>query len=184
MPNWCDNNLTVTGDSVELKRFVAAVTNEDESIKIMDNLLPFPAELEGKDIIGRDGEVVGRAFTDEGYNWCIRNWGTKWGDCETEILVNENDNLFLTYQTAWSPALEGLQRISTMFPTLVFRTDWTEEGNQSIGAASFENGSTCVYEVGYNDLPSWEDFETEDGVDYQAYVDAIDIVRQGAIERV
>ena len=183
MPNWCDNNLRVWGDADALKRFVGDITNEDESIKIMDNLLPFPTELEGEDIIGKDGEILGRAFTDEGYNWCLRNWGTKWGDCETEIVVNEDDNLVLHYVTAWSPALEGLQRISTMFPTLFFQTDWVEEGNQSLGAASFENGNESTFEVPYEMMPEWKEDENGD-VDWQEFQDAIDDLRQMAIESV
>jgi hypothetical protein len=178
MPNWCDNNLTVTGDSVELKRFVAAVTNEDGSIQILNNLLPFPAELEGKDITDKDGTVIARAFTDNGYNWCLRNWGTKWGDCETEITVNDPDHLVFRYQTAWSPAIEGLSQISAMFPTLTFQTDWVEEGMQSLGAASFTNGHDCVYEVPYEQMPVWEEDEDE------SYHEAIETIREDAIQRV
>lgn len=182
MPNWCDNKLTVTGDAESLQQFVAAITNADESISILKNLVPFPTELEGEDITDKDGNVFGRAFTDEGYSWCLRNWGTKWGDCETEITVND-DYLVIEYQTAWSPALEGLERISRLFPTLTFQTDWVEEGVQSIGAASFENGRTSVYDVPESDFPSWE--QDEDGeIDWQAMADAISDLREKAIERV
>lgn len=183
MPNWCDNNLRVTGDNAELKRFVKAITSDDESIQILKNLLPFPSELEGKDITDRDGNSIGRAFTDEGYYWCLRTWGTKWGDCETEIVVNEEDNLVLSYQTAWSPALEGIQRISEMFPTLFFQTDWLEEGNQSLGAASFENGNESVYEVPYDQMPKWEEDENGE-VDWQALADAVSDLRDQAIQHV
>ena len=183
MPNWCDNNLRVAGDAEALKRFVVDVTNEDESIEIMKNLLPFPTKLEGKDILDKDGNVFGRAFTDDGYNWCLENWGTKWGDCETEITVNDPDYLVIRFQSAWSPALEGLARISTMFPTLTFQTDWVEEGMQSIGAASFHDGNDCFYEVPEADFPSWE--EDEDGeVDWQALDDAVDRLRDIAASAV
>ena len=182
MPNWCDNNLTVTGDAEAIKRFVADITNEDESIEILKNLVPFPMELEGKEITDKDGNVFGRAFTDEGYSWCLRNWGTKWGDCETEITVND-DYLVLRYQTAWSPALAGIERISRLFPTLTFQTDWVEEGLQSIGAASYQDGRESVYDVPEEDFPSWEEDENGE-IDWQAQQDAVSDLREKAIEKV
>ena len=182
MPNWCDNNLTVTGDAEAIKRFVADITNEDESIEILKNLVPFPMELEGGDILDHNGNAVGQAFTDDGYSWCLRNWGTKWGDCETEITVND-DYLVLRYQTAWSPALAGIERISRLFPTLTFQTDWVEEGLQSIGAASYQDGRESVYDVPEEDFPSWEEDENGE-IDWQAQQDAVSDLREKAIEKV
>jgi hypothetical protein len=182
MPNWCDNNLTITGDAEAIKRFVADITNEDESITILKNLVPFPAELEGPEITALGGEVVGRAFTDDGYSWCLRNWGTKWGDCETEITVND-DYLVIRFQSAWSPALAGIERISRLFPTLTFQTDWVEEGLQSIGAASYQDGRESIYDVPEADFPSWEEDENGE-IDWDALHDAIGELREQAISKV
>jgi len=182
MPNWCDNTLRVTGDAEALKRFVVDITNEDESITILKNLVPFPAELEGPEITALGGEVVGRAFTDDGYSWCLRNWGTKWGDCETEITVND-DYLVIRFQSAWSPALAGIERISRLFPTLTFQTDWVEEGLQSIGAASYQDGRESIYDVPEADFPSWEEDENGE-IDWDALHDAIGELREQAISKV
>jgi hypothetical protein len=182
MPNWCDNNLTVTGDAESLQKFLAAITNADESITILKNLVPFPTELEGKDILDKEGNVFGKAFTDDGYSWCLRNWGTKWGDCETQITVN-GDYLVIRYETAWSPALEGLEQVSLLFPTLTFQTDWVEEGMQSIGAASFQNGNGSVHDVPDSDFPSLESDENGEE-DWQAWSDAISDLREKAVEQV
>jgi hypothetical protein len=182
MPNWCDNNLTVTGDTDELKRFVAAITNADESITILKNLVPFPAELEGEEITALGGEVVARVFTDSGYSWCLSNWGTKWADCDTEIIIYA-DYLMLKYATAWSPAIEGLSQISRLFPTLTFQTDWIEEGMQSMGAACFQDGQESIYDVPESDWP--ELGQDEDGKeDWQSWQDAVCELREKAIERV
>lgn len=183
MPNWCDNNLRVTGDAEALKRFVVDITNEDESISILKNLVPFPAELEGKDILDKDGNVFGKTLTDDGYSWCLRNWGTKWGDCETEITVNDPDHLVIRFQSAWSPALAGIERISRLFPTLTFQTDWVEEGLQSIGAASYQDGRESVYDVPESDFPSWEEDENGE-IDWQAQHDAVGELREQAISKV
>ena len=183
MPNWCNNNLTVTGDAESLQKFLTAITNADESITILKNLVPFPTELEGKEITDKDGNVFGRAFTDEGYSWCLRNWGTKWGDCETDIVSFDDACLAVRYQTAWSPALEGLERVSLLFPTLTFQTDYVEEGMQYIGAASFQNGNGSVYDVPESDWPELgKDEDSEE--DWQAWIDAVNDLREKAIEQV
>jgi hypothetical protein len=182
MPNWCDNNLTITGDAESLQKFLAAITNADESITILKNLVPFPTELEGEDILDKEGNVFGKAFTDDGYSWCLRNWGTKWGDCETQITVN-GDYLVIRYETAWSPALEGLEQVSLLFPTLAFQTDWVEEGMQSIGAASFQNGNGSVHDVPDSDFPSLESDENGEE-DWQAWSDAISDLREKAVKQV
>jgi hypothetical protein len=183
MPNWCDNTLRVTGDAEALKRFVVEITNEDESISILKNLVPFPTELEGEDILDREGNVFGQAFTDEGYSWCLRNWGTKWGDCETEITVNDPDHLVIRFQSAWGPALAGIERISRLFPTLTFQTDWVEEGWGFIGAAFFQNGIGTVYDLPESDVPQPEEDENGE-VDWQAHADALDEAREQAIANV
>jgi hypothetical protein len=183
MPNWCNNTLRVTGDAEALNRFATNITNEDGSIQILKNLIPFPVELEGEDILDKDGNAIGQAFTDEGYHWCLRNWGTKWGDCETELSAYPPGELVYTFQTAWSPAIEGLERISMMFPTLTFQTDWVEEGMQSIGAASFENGNTSAHVVPDELFPEWEEDENGE-IDWDALHDAIGELRRQAIERV
>ena len=183
MPNWCDNNLTVTGDAESLQKFLTAITNADESITILKNLVPFPTELEGKEITDKDGNFFGLAFTDEGYLWCLRNWGTKWGDCETDIVSFDDACLAVRYQTAWSPALEGLERVSLLFPTLTFQTDYVEEGMQYIGAASFQNGNGSVYDVPESDWPELgKDEDSEE--DWQAWIDAVNDLREKAIEQV
>jgi hypothetical protein len=70
-----------------------------------------------------------------------------------------------------------------MFPTLFFQTDWLEEGNQSLGAASFENGNETTYEVPYEQMPAWEEDENGE-IDWQALADAIDELRERAIQKV
>lgn len=51
MPNWCENDLTITGSANELNRFIAAVEEiqDDETFKyqIIAKLFPLPKELEG-----------------------------------------------------------------------------------------------------------------------------------------
>ena len=49
MPNYCSNNLRITGESKEVVRFHNAITagelKEWEQFSILDNLFPTPNEL-------------------------------------------------------------------------------------------------------------------------------------------
>jgi hypothetical protein len=52
MPNYCTNNLTVTGDAKEIKRFHEAIIKNEsgdrkdyDQFSILDNLFPTPKEL-------------------------------------------------------------------------------------------------------------------------------------------
>jgi hypothetical protein len=49
MPNWCNNNLNITGDYESLQKFVASVKSTDENgndrYEILNGLYPIPQEL-------------------------------------------------------------------------------------------------------------------------------------------
>lgn len=77
------------------------------------------------------------------YEWCIDNWGTKWGDCNTlieEMFGEETSEVKLDYDTAWSPMESGLVKLSEMFPRLVFTTYYKEEGMGFQGVHRVANG--------------------------------------------
>ena len=197
MPNHVTNHLTVSGPKDDLLAFHNAINfGEGESNGIIRAFIPFPEELTGKSITNNDGEVVGVAFTDEGYAWCLNNWGTKWGDYDTKVSWGPVDTLNLIpgneanpdetewcvvyrYDTAWSPANQAILTISSMFPNLTFVTTWTEEGYQSAGAFIAHNGLSAVEYSDYNEHPDYPDWDDVDAVDtfhdaWCQYVDDIE----------
>lgn len=140
MPNHCYNTLSVTGPKDDLLAFHGAIDfTESEDTGIIRAFVPFPTELNGRDITDKDGKVVGRAFTDEGYSWCLKNWGTKWGDYDTEVRTEPFDtgddvwSATYSYSTAWSPATEAIGSIALLFPTLTFFNFYEEEGMGFMG---------------------------------------------------
>jgi hypothetical protein len=82
------------------------------------------------------------------YGWCISNWGTKWGACDSELLCSEEIKLKgkesweveYRFNTAWSPPKEALLHISEMFPNLSFVLKYWEGGCCFKGVFKFENG--------------------------------------------
>lgn len=73
------------------------------------------------------------------YDWCNANWGSKWGDCDTDLVSEEgNDQIEFSFSSAWSPPIEGIAHISTMFPTLTFHLSYQEEGMDFYGVTTFD----------------------------------------------
>ena len=158
MPNWCANTTTVTGPKADRDAFLSAVTNPEGVIALCDLLLPFPTELEGREITGPDGTVVGRAFTNEGRDWCLQNWGTKWGDCDTNLMAHNDETTVVFYDTAWSPMDAGLVNISRLYPTLTFVTVYDEPGMAFMGAGRIVNGEILAgVETEYPVCEDWDD---------------------------
>jgi len=177
MPNHCWQTLSVVGPMSDVEDFVARVTAASgDDAGIIRAYLPFPAELEGDPITGSDGTVLGRAFTTEGYDWCLTNWGTKWGDYDTELvaaaeLVNGMGHTYLTFTSAWSPMVEGLRRLSALTPTLKFFLTYREEANEYLGAAVLANGAVVAqHDVEPERIPAYP----EDTDDETEWLDAID----------
>ena len=167
MPNHCSNNLTITGPPDKVKEFIEDV---DEKKGIFGTYMPIPKELKNSvsgsvesGIVRIQEEVNGKTeykdlsaeesaaiFKKHGacnwYDWCIENYGTKWGDYE---LYHEDGQNWFGFDSAWSPPIEGLEKLSNMFPDLTFDLEYDEPGMCFAGQNIFKNGSNT--EVWYDD---------------------------------
>ena len=73
------------------------------------------------------------------YNWNVRNWGTKWDvaissdneypDTYIEGPVENGENLvvFYNFNTAWSPPMPAMAKLSEQYPSLLFTLSYEEE---------------------------------------------------------
>lgn len=149
MPNWCDNELRITGPPKQLDRFVqeargippqygpdrdADDTLVEEAL-CFHNLYPVPAELlertygasaeDEKDLPPVDG-------CRSGYEWEIKHWGTKWGAsdscCEVTPAEGGGSEAEYGFSTAWTPPIGFLKYVSTRFPELRFDLRYSEIG--------------------------------------------------------
>jgi len=85
MPNWCENIVRISGDKEEIARFRRETDDMD-----FKKILPYEGEWD--------------------YEWCCKNWGTKW-EIDIEDKSIESGDGFVQYEfnTAWSPP-EGIFR--------------------------------------------------------------------------
>lgn len=92
------------------------------------------------------------------YEWCVDKWGTKWGDCDTELL-DASDTIDMRFDSAWSPPVDGIIHISTLFPNLLFSMSWAEEGMDFYGGMAVKNGQHALYEGEITALPKYTEVD-------------------------
>ena len=131
MPNWCQNQLTVTGATPE---FRAWLENEGFSFEKMNP----PSKPRRSNRTDWDGwAMLERHYT---------AWGTKWDldDHEQREVASDlldHGNAF--FDTAWSPPIEAIEALSRKFPDDTLILDYLEPGMFFAGRATFTAGECC-----------------------------------------
>ena len=70
------------------------------------------------------------------YDWHNKYWNTKWNSADTEV----NDNQ-ITFDTAWSFPHPVIEKLSEMFPDVVFEFVYADEDTSSnTGKGTYQNG--------------------------------------------
>lgn len=150
MPNHCDNTLVITGPDVDIRRFIHITKCDEKEPYVISQHMPIPDNFKG----------------DGWYTWCCTNWGTKWGDYETQLFKDVPNEAIFHYQTAWGPySDEFLKKISEPFPTLTFLMQYEERGMGFLGVSVVRDGkllySNCIEpklpEYNEDDEDAWYD---------------------------
>lgn len=190
MPNYCRNTLVVKGEYENVKSFLQEIEfvkdhENGERFSIIATLFPCPETLtdtisgtsrgaEHEAQMASNIEIYGHPTW---YEWAIANWGTKWGDFDTQIerssvyyeikddkvvfpydnedKQDNNEYIRFHFDTAWSPPIKAFERISKMYPTLTFILRYTESGMEFKGEATFTNGAVTDNRLPY--VPEWDD---------------------------
>jgi hypothetical protein len=87
------------------------------------------------------------------YDWNVTNWGTKWDVAvhdnkeysDTELMEETETSLAYRFNTAWSPPMPAIAKLSEQYPTLVFTLSYEEETGWG-GEYNFVNGEEDVVE--------------------------------------
>ena len=62
------------------------------------------------------------------YEWCIRNWGTKWNACGYEAGTDYGTNCkALWFETAWDAPVPVIEELARRFPEVDFTHRWADE---------------------------------------------------------
>ena len=141
MPNWCNNSITITGNTDTIKAlWESAQTAEEGGFGLLNAIAPMPKELEG---------TVADGSADENwYNWRVSNWGTKWdvSDEGLEFIDNGDGTASITgwFDSAWAPPVGAYEQFLEDFDSCVLEASYYEPGMDFGGF--WENGSDIYFD--------------------------------------
>lgn len=92
------------------------------------------------------------------YDWSIKNWGTKWNACRTQIPDTETAEVY--FDTAWSPVPQILLALTEKYPDCIFEYEYAEE--QPGNFAGY-----CVCQAG--EILTDESFDTDSKECYETF---------------
>ena len=171
MPNWTANYLEITGKPEDVDRFIDDVTvmeAEPNDVSISYDLTkvnPIPDVFKSMKSGARtiDGvkysqwfedsegvrplldinalEITDKYGTYDPVDWQYRNWGTKWGDCDTEIVSKNTTNdgikeIEMRFDSAWSEPWMLLNDISRKY-NLNITNHWDIELGNGDGVTKY-----------------------------------------------
>lgn len=163
MPNYCSNSLQISNLTAEQKNLILNTFTKkqetpypeweshflttfcpepDYSIVPVAKCFPdiFFAETPEEAITALINKP--EICEDSWYEWRLQNWGTKWEFCDVALNLDKYTSEFnCSFLTAWSPPIEGLFRVSTMFPNALFTLFYREDGNDFAGVTFLKNGN-------------------------------------------
>lgn len=167
MPNWTYNSVEITGSVQDVQEFLDTVkVTDDEGKDYFDftQANPIPEELQaihsgaitiddvrvdtwyededGKrpvmDMIKK--ELTEKFGTYQPIDWQYNNWGTKWGDCQTELVddtINKSGReLHFRFESAWGEPFRLLNDIAIKF-NLEITNVWDIEMGQGNGESKY-----------------------------------------------
>lgn len=171
MPNWCQNELNVSGKPKDLDAFAARVElTEDGAFKsLKDTFLPTPRELEfctGAHTIDghrvdawyehkhtKDGTTIYTPVTDAQKSRFLKkygasdwySWNVKFWGAKWGDCEGHAERLprriHFAFDTPWGPPEAGIAIISGIFPALTFSLYYWEGGMGFRGKTVFKNGA-------------------------------------------
>jgi hypothetical protein len=149
MPNWCLNEVTVTGSEKELKPFMDKYVSENkegtDKIKCIDleKILPTPKELTEVQAPNNDKKLAAKLIAKYGasdwYNFHCDKWGTKW-NVSGSNYTRASGQIIMSFDSAWSPPIGAIIELSRLCPKLTFNIEYCEPSMCFAGNYTYKNG--------------------------------------------
>lgn len=155
MPNWCNNNVTISHtDSAKMEALASAVREG----KFLSHIVPVPEDLQitagflGKDtpeqaeLERKEQANLEKYGAKNWYDYCVARWGTKWDvdAYDPDEVVVENNTIQFGFDSAWSPPMGVYEAmIDDGYEVVAY---YYEPGMAYVG--KFDNGDDECYEYG------------------------------------
>ena len=126
MPNWCENNLSISHPDPAKMAELREIVQQDNGF--LQKLLPCPQPLiDTVAGFGGNNESYENELTQfktalnmkwfgfaNWYEWCNANWGTKWDICEFNIIEESDSLIVMSFSSAWSPPIQAYEALSKL----------------------------------------------------------------------
>ncbi|MBA4063083.1 MAG: hypothetical protein C0501_05115 [Isosphaera sp.] len=146
MPNWCENDLEVSGDEPLVRDFLAFAWSGERALDF-NRFVPYPSEFAELDRVAeawRDAHPEKSVFSGPtdgfnsgGFEWCVEHWGTKWNARRAArggvTVRGVTATVLVRFDTPWRPPLPVISAAARRFPSLAFDLRWYERGMQVQG---------------------------------------------------
>ena len=159
MPNHCYNRVTIYNaqDTDESREQIAKLKAIFEDEKVFGQIIPEPdwsntplltSDNRWGQKYGNDGELPilqtdsygdclrfqSTGIADQRwYDWRVQNWDTKWDAYYLEISDDDEDQLEVTFNTAWSPPEAICSAIREQYPDVSVSWFYDEPGCEIAG---------------------------------------------------
>ena len=121
MPNWCNNNLTLTHEDPKM---IQRAYDALERGEFLQEFIPVPEDLkitagylgsgdEQKELERKTAENVAKHGYGNWYDYCVSEWGPKWdvgGDGQSDIHP-DGKMLHTSFDSAWSPPVYAYEKL-------------------------------------------------------------------------
>lgn len=126
MPNNITSIITLSGDENRIKDMLEAIQNDKYGIGSVDfeKILPMPDNIYRGNLGPNERAEYG---SDNWYDWCIANWGTKWNSYGYPEDHQYNNDGKIQFLTAWSAPHPIMEKLSEMYPDIKLEHEWADE---------------------------------------------------------
>ena len=161
MPNWCDNQITITGPNSVIDKIEKIVKEEKDTDGLLNYFHPMPKQLE--DTTSPSSSADKPQPMVEGfdcwYDWRVEKWSTKWEVCEFYGVDRQGDTISFGFSSAWSPPIGAYEQFLVDNEDCSLKAYYYEGGCDFMG--EWDNGSDDCYAP--SDYKSDDDF-WQDGI--------------------
>jgi hypothetical protein len=125
LTEWVCNQLVAKGDPARIREFLEAVKGEWGPFDFR-RIISAPELIAHATFARWDLEEMDAVEWRKLCDWCVANWGTKWGAFDTQVdeSTAHLGVVVIRFSTAWTPPCPILQRLQEMFGDIGLTCRW------------------------------------------------------------